>query len=70
MGAGDINCNTVKTVTVDHHSLQCRALVLAVILGFCCRDEMSCWHIQYVDFTAEVPCQKNLLLRSGTNLLS
>jgi hypothetical protein len=46
---GGINCNTVKTVTMDQNSLQCRALVLAFILGFCCRGDMSCWHIQNVD---------------------
>ena len=45
MDAGDINCNAVKTVTVNQNSLQCRALALAFILGFCCRDEMSCWHV-------------------------
>jgi hypothetical protein len=49
MDARDINCNTVKTDTVDQNSLQCRALVLAFILGFCCRDEISCWRTQYVD---------------------
>jgi hypothetical protein len=49
MDAGDINCNTVKTVPVDQNSLQCRALVLAFILGFCCRGEMSCWRMQNVD---------------------
>jgi len=49
MDAGDINCNAVKTVTVDQNSIQSRTLVLAFMLGFCCRDEMSCWHIQYVD---------------------